>query len=130
MNKAEQFFYDNGGYSYDAKVETEEQGHIRSAIAMASAEEWAMDNGYFFDWINDDNGCSGCGCESDDCSCSSGEPHETLGCIMRSDENDHAQSLWGICGADANYRRVVEAELAMEERAVTFAAKAMDAING
>lgn len=116
MNKQEQFFYDHAGYSYDPKTETSEQGRERGAVALAAAETWALDNGYYFDWIEDQNGCSGCGCGSDDCACATGAAHETLGCIMRSDTDSHLQSLWSICGADAAYRRVVEADLALEEQ--------------
>lgn len=116
LTKQEQFFYDNAGYSHLPAKETAEEGHLRSAREYAEAETWAIDNGYYFDWIIDSNGCSGCGCESEDCVCSTGIDHETYGCIMRSDDDKHLQSLWGICNPDAAYRRVVEAELALEEK--------------
>lgn len=116
LTKQEQFFYDNAGYSHTPATETQEQGHIRSAREYAAAETWAIDNGYYFDWMNDANGCNGCDCGQDDCACATGEGHDTYGCIMRSDENQHLQSLWGICSPTWIYRRIIEAELALEEK--------------
>lgn len=114
MTKQEQFFYDNSGFSYDPKVETQEQGRERCAREMAEAERKSAENGWEYRWEQDDAGCIGCDCGAEDCACSSGEPHETLGCVLTDEGGEVLASLWGICGADAKYRRVIRAELALE----------------
>lgn len=121
---AVQFFYKHAGYSYNvAQGETKEQGKRRAARAYADAEAWASREGLVYDWLYDDMPCDGCDCGSDDCDCSTGAAHETLGCVLYRPCPDHGidckhaevlQSLWGICGATSEYRRVVEAELALE----------------
>lgn len=112
------FFKKNAGFSYDPKTETPEQGKRQSARALARAEREAQRQGIRFQWQNDELGCIGCDCRSDDCPCSTGEPHETLYCFAyQPSENDSRvilASLGGICGATDSYRRVVEAELALE----------------
>lgn len=114
MTKQEQFFYDNAGYSYDAKVETAEQGRERCAKSLAQAETYARDENWRYDWDQDRDACIGCDCGSGECACSTGEPHETLTCVLR-DEHAHVlASLGGICEPTAKYQRVVEAELALE----------------
>jgi hypothetical protein len=40
--------------------------------------------------------------------------HEVLGCILRGADGEVLESLWGIVDADANYRRTIQAELALE----------------
>ena len=114
LSKAERFFYDHAGYSYDAKTETAQQGRIRCARAMAIAEEQAANLDWCFCWEPDEQGCIGCDCKSDDCKCSTGEDHETLCCLVRDYEGNTLASLGGICGATPQYSRVVEAELACE----------------
>jgi hypothetical protein len=122
LTKQEQFFYDHAGYGYHKALETEDEGHTRSAKRLAIAETWAIDSGHYFDWVDDPEGCIGCMCGNDDCACfrTGGKPtedHHPKGFIMRWDNDDNVvkRSLWGICGADAAYRRVIEAELALEE---------------
>jgi hypothetical protein len=114
MTKQQQFFYDNAGYSYDPKKESAKQGKYNNARRMAKSERLARLAGVRFNWEYDTEGCTGCSCDSADCACSSGEPHETLGCIAVLEDGSHGASLWSICGATREYRRVVEAELAME----------------
>lgn len=110
------FFYEHAGYSRAAN-ETEAEGRARSAREYAEAERIARESDWRFVWMDDEEGCIGCTCGSDDCACSTGEPHETLGCVLYDDTETVLASLWGICGADSNYRRVIEAELAAEATA-------------
>lgn len=110
----QQFFYENAGFSYDPKTETAEQGKRRRAVELAEAETIAARNDWYVEWEQDDSECMGCSCESADCPCSTGEPHETLGAVLRNDQDRVLASLWGICGATSDYRRVVEAELAAD----------------
>lgn len=119
MTKAAKFFYDNAGFAYDPKVETEEQGHERCAKMLAEAEALASAEGCWFDWQYDHDGCIGCDCGSDDCACSTGEPHEVLWCAMREGTEPGLvlASLGSICNPTREYRRVVEAELALEAMA-------------
>lgn len=114
LSPVELFFYQNAGYSYDPKTETAEQGRIRCAQSLARAEAEASERGWSFEWPWDESGCSGCDCGSNDCPCSSGSEHETLGCVLKDENGKTLESLWGICGATPTYSRVVEAELAAE----------------
>ena len=115
LNAQQKFFYENAGYSYDPKTETKTKGRIRCAKSFASAETLATKRGLVYEWEYDECGCSGCDCGSDDCACSSGEPHETLCCLLRDPESNQVlASLGGICGVTTTYRRVIEAELAAE----------------
>ena len=114
MNKAEAFFYEHAGYSYKPGEETPEQGRERGAKALAAAEHFASENGYSFNWLIDP--------EIDSSDYSDEDPAwELWGCIMRDEQGEVRQSLWAIdFGRDKEpwgepYRRVVEAELALEE---------------
>lgn len=114
LNKQEQFFYDNGSYSYSG-TQTPEQGHIESAKALANAESLAAERGLIFEWMQDDEPCIGCECGSDDCPCFTGEPHMVEVCELWNENHDDCiASLCGICEATSEYRRVIEAELALE----------------
>lgn len=53
MTKQEQFFYDNASYSHDPKTQTEEEGHVESAIAYARAETWLGQSGHTFETHHD-----------------------------------------------------------------------------
>ena len=112
--RAIQFFMEHGGFSYDPKHETPEQGRKRCAESMAVAEAMAWDQDYTFSWMYDEWGCSGCDCGDPDCDCYTEEPHEVLVCTMYDPNGESVASLGGICGATNEYRRVVQAELAME----------------
>jgi len=112
LSPDELFFYDHAGYSYDHKKESPEQGHIRCALALAKAEQIARQLGWSVGW-------------SDDWACGShtkefGEdayPTEPTTCeaAILVDRNDEVlASLGCIDDASAEYRRVVEAELADE----------------
>src|ERR1017187_2960313 len=97
MTNAEQFFYDNAGYSYTpvpvgtpnwAKktAQAKKEGRLLGAKALAEAEAYAKRHDLVFEWEEDQDGCIGCECGSAECSCCSGEPHETLCCILRDQE--------------------------------------------
>lgn len=105
------FFFDKAGRSYNPKTETETQGRMRGAEALAQAEMRARDEGYSFHWIEDTDADR------------SGVDHESpLWLCMLRDATGHGVvgSLGGInFGADGepwgdDYRRVVEAEMALE----------------
>lgn len=108
------FFYSHAGYSYDPKTETRNQGKWRTARELAHAEAEAQRLNLSFNWDYDPDGCIGCDCGQTDCACASSEPHETLYCWVEDEQGNNLASLGGICGADCNYKRVVEAELAQE----------------
>jgi len=125
MTTQQKFFYEHAGYSV-APGETKRQGKLRSAKALAAAKTYAREQGWTYAWEYDSDGCIGCDCGSSECDCASGADHETLGCILRDSEPSCYDSwgrptggavlasLWGICGATSEYKRVVEAELALE----------------
>lgn len=117
--KAEDFFYEHAGYSYDPKTETPEQGRRRGAKELAKAEEWAKGHGYYFEWEQEGEPWStfldGTEVDIDDVS-------DIVWVVMRDDEGKVVQSLGGIIEghderANRRYRRVVEAELALEAMA-------------
>lgn len=114
MTRQQQFFYDNAGTSCNPATETLEQGKERGALRLAVAEDWARDSGYEFKWIPDQGGCIGCDCGDSDCACANGTCEPEV-CCMKGEDNHVVQSLGSICGATAKYRRVVEAELALEQ---------------
>lgn len=125
------FFLSNAGYSYDAKVETKLQGRIRGAQALARAERWAKEENLEYDWVFDE------GCTADQFEFQEDidhvNEHGGVGCILyrpcaqcaervvkeRCKHDEVLGSLWGITESldnrqRDNYRRVVEAELALE----------------
>lgn len=109
------FFLKNAGYSYTPGTETPKAGRSRCARELAKAERDAAALGYYFEWCNDWDGCIGCDCGEDSCSCSTGEPHECLVCQIFPPESEScAASLGSICEPSREYRRVIEAELALE----------------
>jgi hypothetical protein len=115
FNRAEAFFYDNAGWSWDRKLETAREGRIRSAKKLARAEKWAYEHSVEFDVVPDSDA---------DLSFMTKEqrkqPHECVGVIARFkpygdlNEQELTESLWGIIDADDNYLRVVKAELTLE----------------
>lgn len=124
MNIVEQFFYDNTGYSYSPETETPEEGRKRNASLMASAEQWARELGYSFEWMIDPNSSSADWIEDREDGGKYCHPWQVWGCVMRDTCGKAVQSLWSIdFGRDGKpwsnpYRRVVEAELALEEWSV------------
>jgi hypothetical protein len=55
MTDAEQFFYDNAPYSWDTATETDETGHVSTAIALAEAEALYRSADAFVVWEYDDD---------------------------------------------------------------------------
>jgi hypothetical protein len=103
------FFYEWGGYSYDPKTETPEQGKRRCAKEAAKAEAWAQAERIRFSW----------GHETDPDY--SGIKHKgPLWVCVAYQDDDVIGSLGNIdLGKDGtpwsdNYGRVVEADLALE----------------
>lgn len=107
------FFREHAGYSYGAG-ETPAQGRTRGAITLARAEAGAKEHGWSVEWEYDAEACIGCDCGSDDCPCSTGEPHETFVAMLNDDKDRVIGSLGSICEPTREYRRVIEAELADE----------------
>ena len=108
------FFLKNGASSYNPAIETKQQGRSECARKLAKAERDARALGYTFEWEYDSDGCIGCDCNSPDCACSTGESHECLVCLMCDSNGKVVQSLGSVCEPSREYRRVIEAELALE----------------
>lgn len=108
----ESFFWENGGYGY-SQNQTPEEGRKACAITLADAARKAFDNNYSFEWEQDD-------ITNQDFEDSEGGPYYLWCCICRDDTGKVLASLCGIdFGRDKSpwgepYRRVVEAELALE----------------
>lgn len=101
------FFKENAGYATPP-------GKSQCALNLARAEDYARDKEWEYTWEWDESGCIGCDCGSKTCDCSTGAEHETLGCVLKDADGYVLGSLWGICGATREYKRVVQAELASE----------------
>lgn len=112
MNEAQQFFYENAGYSY-APTQPSEEGHRESARRLANAEALVNVFGWVFIW-NDDADAT------HDVLGDDGEPLPMFDCVMETHDGTVVASLSGITFADGKdwtndpYARVVEAELALE----------------
>ena len=109
---AEEFFYEFAGVSYHPATETPEQGRKNGAVALATAEASASRLGYSFHWDLDELDSTEWSDESPAWSqwqCLarnlSGEVIGSLGCVDFGRNGDP----WSD-----PYRRVVEAELAIE----------------
>lgn len=129
LKQAAAFFFEHAGYSYDPARETADQGRKRCAIELARAERDARAQGIWFSWDRDEEGCAGGDykpCKSDPL----GPRHLVMYCIAKRNKpgQDHVYdvlaSLSGICEPSPEYRRVVEAELAMEALAELERARA------
>jgi hypothetical protein len=128
---AEAFFYEHAGWGYDPKVETPEEGRQRSARALAAAEAWAKSVDLRFVWEYDEDAAMDAatsGEEFETCEWAAAYPASAF-----DDNRDMGfgaprgiplASLGGITNADANYRRVIQAELASEARGVVERAEA------
>lgn len=101
------FFLKHAGYSYDPKTETPAQGRINTAKRLAMAERYAQDHDWSYTWEPDNDGYHSY--------LEAGQTVETCEfCVLTDDSGDVLASLGCIDDADDNYRRVVEAELALE----------------
>jgi hypothetical protein len=117
-----EFFYHNAGWGYNPCTQSEVAGRALGAVALAQAEAWANAQpsmSYF--WYDDPEGAE---CQRED------GTYETLPamvCVLvRSITcnlgEEHCATLASLCGITesddyrerTNYRRVVEAELALE----------------
>lgn len=113
MTKSEQFFYDNAGFFYDLKTQTKEEVRKRSAALLAKAEEWACEEGVSFHWEVDRYADSSEFSDDPD-------PWDLWTCVARSLQGVVIGSLGGVDFGrhgepwENTYRRVVEAELALE----------------
>ena len=68
-----------------------------SATALAEAEAEATARGWRVEWEGDPDGSV-----------------EALGAVLRDESGRMLASLWGIVRSSRNYRRVIEARLALE----------------
>lgn len=116
----EQFFYEHAGYGYDPLTETPEQGRQRGATVLAQAERTSRDAGDSYEWQIDTNSSSADWLSANRDGGKNRKPWQVWGCIRRSAGGEILASLWSIdFGRDGEpwnspYRRVVEAELAVE----------------
>src|SRR4249920_3521828 len=87
-DKSVQFFFENAGYSYDPKTETEAGARERGAHALAKAERDALDMGCSFQWHQDN---------IDSSDFSDEEPAWALWvCLMHDASGKVVQSLGGV----------------------------------
>jgi hypothetical protein len=100
FRNAYRFFHKNAGYIVGEKA--------LCAFRMARAEANASSAGVYYEWTLDDHA---------DASWYEGDPAD-LGpaevCTLFSADGEHLASCGGIFGADRQYHRVMEAELALE----------------
>ena len=113
FNRSIQFFWDNASYSHIPAIQTREEGHLESAIALAQAELEGCSRGFSFVWAIDPDITSAD--FSDEL-----PPYEQYQCSCLNYRGQCLASLGGIDFGrdnqpwDQDYRRVVEAELAIE----------------
>lgn len=130
QRNAWEFFYHNAGRSYRPDHESETVGTLRAALTLAAAERWSYSVGALYQWDDDPDGAE---VQNEDGSwqtlpavsctvyvpcamCRHGD--DILSC-ERGLESHMGASLCGIAESDHHserkaYRRVVEAELALE----------------
>ncbi len=124
-----QFFLKHAGYSYDPKTESPMQGRIKTARALAAAERKARDNELWFKWEIDPDCTSADWIADNEDGGRNNDPWQTWICFACSPNESPGRlsnlstvlaSLGGIdFGREGepwgnSYRRVVEAELALE----------------
>ena len=101
-----QFFINNAGFSYDPRTQTKEEGRLQCAVRLADAEDVLMQAMRVCDvsvsWYDDER----MGDEPDDV-------EDVESCVIEIN-GEAAASLSAIWDADANCRRVIRAELALE----------------
>lgn len=115
------FFLRNAGVSYDPARETRQQGRAAGARRLAKAERDARALGYTFEWRDD----WGVGSHVKEFGAESypKEPQTCECCVMRNAGGTVVQALGCVDDATREYRRVVEAELALEELGAGMAGK-------
>lgn len=119
LDDRQRFFYDHAGWSHDPKIETSEDGHVRCAVLLASAERHAEASGWDVVTEQDPDGPM-----ADDAG--SVEAVEAGECVclivsLRDEEGALLTSLGNcIVSSDSDdYVRVIGAELASEARTAT-----------
>ena len=110
---AVEFFVQHAGFSYNPATETPEQGKLRCARALVSAERWAAVNDLTVEWADDWDGDNSYTeqAEFDGYTVTTCE----MARLVDTDGNVLA-SLGCIDDATDDYRRVIEAELAEEAK--------------
>lgn len=115
-----QFFKAQAGYSYDPKTETAIEGQRKTARALAQAEARAKRLNYSYEWSIDEFSSSADWIDDNEDGGRNGNPWQVWACVLRNEAGVILQSLCGIdFGRDGEpwgqpYKRVVEAELALE----------------
>lgn len=118
---AAEFFYLKAGWSYDPHKQTQDEGRQECARALAMAERWAGETGIEYRWSVDQDAMATEGLDG-------GVLWE---CVAIDDDYEQVASLGGI-GFDSgepwgdDYRRVIEAELALEAMGMERAASMVD----
>lgn len=107
----QQFFFDHGVKSYFPATETREHGYTRRTIEMAAAEDLLMQamrvSEVSVRWFDDPDGAQHLKRQR--------EKFKTCeGCAIVGPRGEYLAGLYGITDADANYRRVIRAELASD----------------
>jgi hypothetical protein len=118
LDRAVLFFYAQAGYSYQPDTQTGVNGRLHGAIALANAERWARANGCYFVWDNDQDA---------EAMNESGEYefYPAVSCLMMQHAEDPSDRPHVLASLSAiiespnrekrdAYRRVIEAELALE----------------
>lgn len=114
------FFLKHAGYGYAPKAETKQRGRIRRARALAKAERDARVGGFSFSWGIDPFTTSADWIDDNEDGGRNRTPWQIWECRMRNADGGLVNSLHGIdFGRNGTpwgdpYRRVVEAELAIE----------------
>lgn len=109
---AVRFFFQHAGYSYDPAKESKLSGRWRCARNLARAEAYAKENDWQYQWEEDWNVESHVREFGEEAYPS--EPSTCEYYRLVDADGVFLDSLGCIDDADANYRRVIEAELASE----------------
>lgn len=112
--EALRFHWEHGGYNYNPATETADQGRARCALEAAGAEAWAQEQGIEFRWEDDWN-IGDHAAEFPD-AYDDGGPETCEMCTAYLGDT-MLTCLGCIDDASDEYRRVIEAEMAMEARA-------------
>jgi hypothetical protein len=99
--RAYRFFVANAGYIVGQRAQC--------ALGLARAEQYALDNDWCVEWVDDD--CPDSSWMSEE---EQQQHHEVFGCILKDINGNVLASLWGITDPDCDYMRVVAASLAAE----------------
>ena len=104
------FFYDHAPFSFNRAKETQLEGRMRCANELMMAEEYAKESDWEYDWDIDPDAEPVDPADKD-------EAGEALYCRLVNRHGLVLESLYGIWEPTKEYRRVVEAELALEAMA-------------